>query len=61
MKLSAEQIRELQKVLLDEHDLELDNEAAQAAGLAIMRFIVSKHRRSNKPVIITRSIGDEIK
>lgn len=46
MRLSTERIQSLQRLLKEEFDLDYDHEQAQQAGLAIMRFVVSKHRRN---------------
>lgn len=46
MRLSTERIQELQHLLKTEFDLEYDHEQAQQAGLAIMRFVISKYRRN---------------
>jgi hypothetical protein len=46
MRLSTEHVQELQSLLKTEFGLDFDNEHAQQAGLAIMRFVISKHRRS---------------
>lgn len=44
MRLSTERVQELQQLLKAEFGLEYDHEQAQQAGLAIMRFVISKHR-----------------
>ena len=46
MRLSTERVQELQLLLKTELGLELDYEQAQHAGLAIMRFVTAKERRS---------------
>jgi hypothetical protein len=61
MRLSAERILEIQKLLLEEHGLTLDGEAAQSAGLAIMHFIVIKQRQNSKSVDKDRSTTHESK
>jgi hypothetical protein len=48
MRLSDERIKELQKILLDECGLELTDEEAQQAGLAIMRFVLVKETRKRE-------------
>lgn len=45
MRLSTERVQELQQLLKAEFGLEYDHEQAQQAGLAIMRFVISKYRR----------------
>jgi len=45
MRLSVARIKALQALLKDEFGLTYTDEQTQAAGLSIMRFIVSKHRR----------------
>ena len=48
MRLSNERIKSLQILLLDKYGLELTNEQAQEAGMAIMRFVISKVRREQE-------------
>jgi hypothetical protein len=48
MRLSNERIKELQKILKDECGLELSDEEAQQAGLAIMRFVLVKETRKRE-------------
>ena len=48
MRLSNERIKELQKILQDECGLELSDEEAQQAGLAIMRFVLVKETRKRE-------------
>jgi len=45
MRLSAGRIEELRQLLKSELGLDFDHEQAQQAGLAIMRFVISKYRR----------------
>lgn len=42
MRLSSERIKALQALLRELHGLELSDEQAQEAGLAIMRFVLAK-------------------
>jgi len=42
MRLSSERIKALQALLHELHGLELSEEQAQDAGLAIMRFVLAK-------------------
>lgn len=42
MRLSSERIKALQALLRELHGLELTDEQAQEAGLAIMRFVLAK-------------------
>ena len=44
MRLSAERIQSLQRLLSEEFGLEYDYEQAQQAGLAIMRFVLAKEQ-----------------
>ena len=46
MRLSEQQIKALQTLLNDEYGLEYSTEEAQQAGLAIMRFVLAKHRKN---------------
>lgn len=48
MRLSPQRIKALQDLLKEQLGVSYTDEEAQAAGLAIMRFIVAKHRRSNE-------------
>lgn len=57
MRLSAERVQELQQLLKAEFGLEYDHEQAQQAGLAIMRFVISKYRRDG--VQEEKSDGDD--
>ena len=45
MRLSDERIKELQKLLKEEFDLDYTDEQAQQAGLSIMRFVLAKELR----------------
>lgn len=45
MRLSLTRIKQLQVLLKRYHGLELDDEQAQQAGLAIMRFTIAKQAR----------------
>jgi len=45
VRISDKQIKELQKILKEEHGLDYSDEEAQTAGLAIMRFTLAKKRR----------------
>ncbi len=58
MKLSDERINELQGLLKAEFGLCLTTEQAQEAGVAIMRFIVSKKR--NKQLIFKENNNGNI-
>jgi hypothetical protein len=49
MNLDAKRINSL-KVLLKELGLDLTDEQAQEAGLAIMRFALAKFQRTNKSI-----------
>ncbi|HJQ09064.1 MAG TPA: hypothetical protein VJ836_06300 [Candidatus Saccharimonadales bacterium] len=42
MRLSSERIKALQALMRELHGLELSDEQAQEAGLAIMRFVLAK-------------------
>lgn len=46
MRLSKQQIESLQALLNEQLGLTYADEEAQAAGLAIMRFVLAKERRS---------------
>ena len=48
MRLSDERIKCLQILLHDKYSLELTNEQAQEAGMAIMRFVLAKARREQE-------------
>jgi len=48
MRLSEERIKSLQALLRKECGLELTDEQAQEAGLAIMRFVIAKARREQE-------------
>lgn len=45
MRLNPKRITKLQKLLKEELGLDYSDEEAQEAGIAIMRFVMSKHRR----------------
>ncbi|HSW99566.1 MAG TPA: hypothetical protein VLH38_00865 [Patescibacteria group bacterium] len=45
MRLSNERIKELQTLLKRHHGLELDDQQAQTAGMAILRFVAAKSQR----------------
>ncbi len=48
MRLCEERIKSLQALMREEHGLELTDEQAQAAGFAIMRFLVAKAQRKQE-------------
>ena len=48
MRLSNERIKSLQILLNDKYGLELTNEEAQKAGMAIMRFVLAKAQREQE-------------
>lgn len=50
MRVNDKHIKQLQAILRDEFGLIYTDEQAQEAGLAIMRFIISKHRRNNQSI-----------
>ena len=45
MRLSNERIKSLQALMREKHGLELTEEQAQEAGMAIMRFVIVKAQR----------------
>jgi hypothetical protein len=48
MRLSTKQITNLQELLRNKYGLELTDEQAQEAGMAIMRFVIAKARREQE-------------
>lgn len=48
MRLSEERIKSLQALLSSKYGLELTDEQAQEAGMAILRFVISKARREQE-------------
>ncbi|MEK7603274.1 MAG: hypothetical protein AAB459_03460 [Patescibacteria group bacterium] len=48
MRLSSQQIKELQALLSELHGLELTDEQTQEAGLAIMRFTLAKAQKQQE-------------
>ena len=48
MRLSNELINRLQVILKEEFDLEYTDEKAQEAGMAIMRFVLTKAQRQQE-------------
>jgi hypothetical protein len=46
MKLSEKSIAELRKLLKDQLGLDYDDQQANEAGTAIIRFVVAKERRA---------------
>jgi hypothetical protein len=46
MRLNTERIKVLQHLLKDEFELDYSDEETQQAGLAIMRFVLVKERRT---------------
>jgi hypothetical protein len=48
MRLSDERIKSLQALLREKHGLELTDEQAQEAGMAIMRFVLAKAQRKQE-------------
>jgi len=57
MRLSSKQISELQTLLKDLHGVILSNEQAQAAGLAIMRFVYVKELQKRQ--LMNKEIKNE--
>ena len=55
MRLSNERIKSLQILLHYKYGLELTNEEAQKAGMAIMRFVLAKAQREQE---LTNKEGD---
>jgi len=45
VRISSERVKELQKLLKEQTGKDYTDEEAQEAGLAIMRFVVSKEQR----------------
>jgi len=45
MRLSNERIKSLHALLRELHGMELTDEQAQEAGMAIMRFVIAKAQR----------------
>jgi hypothetical protein len=48
MRLSSERITSLQALLREKYGLELTDEQAQEAGMAIMRFVIAKAQREKE-------------
>lgn len=48
MRLSEERIKSLKALMREKHGLELTNEQAQEAGMAIMRFVIVKTQRQRE-------------
>lgn len=48
MRLSDERIKSLQALLRRKYGLELTDEQAQEAGMAILRFVIAKARREQE-------------
>jgi hypothetical protein len=48
MRLSNERIKSLQALMHEKLDLELNEEQAQEAGFAIMRFVIAKAQREKE-------------
>ncbi|MBL8121487.1 hypothetical protein JNM87_01925 [Candidatus Saccharibacteria bacterium] len=52
MRLSKERIKALQVLLKEQFGLEYDDEKAQEAGMAIMRFVIAKAQRQQEKAMI---------
>lgn len=48
MRLSNERIKQLQTLMREQHGLKLTDEQAQEAGMAIMRFVLTKAQRQQE-------------
>ena len=48
MRLSNERIKALQALLIELHGIEMTDEQAQEAGLAIMRFTLAKAQKQQE-------------
>jgi hypothetical protein len=48
MRISSQQIASLKALLRELYGLELTDEQAQEAGMAIMRFVIAKSRRKQE-------------
>lgn len=57
MRLSDKRVKGLQALLKSEFGLDYSAEEAQKAGLAIMRFIVSKYRNGTLPAEVNNGNG----
>lgn len=49
MRLSEKRVKSLQLLMCEKFGLEMTNEQAQEAGLAIMRFLIAKAERKQEP------------
>lgn len=56
MRLSNEHIKSLQILLRKECGLELTDEQAQEAGMAIMRFVLAKAQREQQLIDMEKSL-----
>jgi hypothetical protein len=54
MRLNQKQIKKLQKLLKEQTGKDYTDEEAQQAGLAIMRFVLAKEKRSQEPQKFTK-------
>jgi hypothetical protein len=57
MKLSDDNITQLQHILKSQHNIDVTNLEAQQIGLAVMRFVLAKHLNTFKDT--SEEKGDE--
>ena len=61
MRLSASRVQALKKILKSEHGIDMTDEEAQQAGLAIVRFAAAKLQRNGQQLKTKRSKQERVR
>lgn len=61
MRLNERRIKSLQVIMREKLGLELTDEQAQDAGLAIMRFLIAKAQRKQELVNYEENVNEQSK
>lgn len=60
MRFSPDLISELKQILLEQYGVEYSDEEAQAAGIAIVRFVIVKRQREAEKLIIKGNVYEKL-